>query len=284
MHRGPTWRLLFLSLGIIAIILHARPQAIAETPTHHHPHGPTLKAPHSSFEVASIRRTNPEQHIVNALLTYPGARVVGLGIPLKYLLMVAYRLPPAQIIGGPRWTRTTRFDIEAKPSAKVASHYLHLFDPKLPPPEPIRQMLRNLLITRFRLKLHYQEKTGTVFALVRTGRPLRLVPSTNMRVYPWAGGMGGGLPAGDGLRGENISMRGLASRLTRWLSEPVVDHTGLTGSYNFKVRTPPPEGNSRMDLNQDIFESLRELGLRLKKTTGKIRLLVIDSASQPTPN
>jgi len=198
--------------------------------------------------------------------------------------MEAYNLPLAQIVGGPSWIHKTRFDIEAKPPADVASRYVHPRNPKNPPPDEIRRMLCNLLTHRFQLKLHFEQREGKVYVLARGRGSLHLNPSKDENAFPWAGGVDGGLPEDNGLRGENISMSNLASRLSQWLSKPVVDQTGLTGSYDFLVVLNPNEIKSELVLGDNLFESLKELGLQLKTSTGMIQTLVIDQASFPSDN
>lgn len=154
------WKSVLLSCLLAIVIGAPALQAIGQSSlSGSSDHAPV--APNAKFEVASIKETNPDQKfmIINALLTYPGARVAARGATLGYLLMEAYRLPRAQIVGGPNWIDKTRFDIDAKPPEDVASRYAHLTGSiKTPPPDEIRQMLRNLLTERFQLKLHLQQQ------------------------------------------------------------------------------------------------------------------------------
>jgi uncharacterized protein (TIGR03435 family) len=60
----------------------------------------------------------------------------------------------------------------------------------------------------------------------------------------------------------------------------------LSGAYDFEVvvHTSPDDVSSELGVNDNLFESLKELGLQLKQSTGLIQTLVIDQASLPTPN
>ena len=236
--------------------------------------------------MASIKNSDPKQRIqiLNALLTYPGGRIVARGATLKFLFMEAYNLQSFQIAGGPRWINETQFEIEAKPPAEVASRFAEVLNPKNPPPDELRQMLRNLLTKRFQVKLHFEQSEGQIYELVRGRGPLRLNPSKDRNEYPWAGSVEGGSPNGDGLRGTNISMSNLASRLSSWFSTPVVDHTGLSDSYDFQVVLDSGEDVSNFDVQSDILKSVKELGLQLKKSKGLVQRLVVDQASLPTEN
>jgi uncharacterized protein (TIGR03435 family) len=68
---------------------------------------------------------------------------------------------------------------------------------------------------------------------------------------------------------------------------PVVDRTGLNGSYDVNVRFIPD--NRRLDpdapFGPTFEQALREeLGLRLEKGKGEIQVLVIDHMEKPSEN
>jgi len=278
MLRKLLWTSVLVSCSLLIVICGPALQAVAQSGLPGSS-APLSAAQNTNFEVASLKVTGPKQPVINALLTYPGARVVALGSTLRYLLMEAYNLPPAQIVGGPPWTDKTRFDIEAKPPADVASLYTAQRNPKDSPPQEIRQMLQNLLAERFHLKVHDQQREGQIYELVRSGGPLRLGPPKDKDEYPWAGGVDGGAPDGTGLRGVNDSMPDLAYRLSEFMHTQVVDRTGLSGSYDFLAVHDSDE--SGLGLTDGISQSLRQLGLELRKTTGIVHSLVIDGASLP---
>jgi uncharacterized protein (TIGR03435 family) len=250
--------------------------------------GPSAAVSYAStpeFDVASIKRADATYF--NNLWTYPGGRIVAKGAMLKFLLAEACGLQTFQVVGGPAWidNEDFRFDIEAKPPAEVAARYSHLTgSPKNPPPDEIRQMLQNLLKERFQLKLTLQQREGPVIALVKSGTQLHLSPSKNEAVFPWAGSLGGGMPKEDGLLGTNVTMSHLASLISSWLSRPVVDQTGVPGSYDFKVVLSQEDIDAAGSREGSIIESLRQLGLLLKKSTGQVPTLVIEQASLPTAN
>jgi uncharacterized protein (TIGR03435 family) len=69
---------------------------------------------------------------------------------------MSYRIPESQLIGGPDWIGTLRFDIEAKAADGVQTH----------DPEQNLSLIRSLLQDRFRLKAHRETREGAVFSLV----------------------------------------------------------------------------------------------------------------------
>lgn len=243
-------------------------------------YAPLAAAPNATFEVASIKRTRPDRYEINGVYVYPGARFVTHGATVRYLISVAYDVDESQIAGWPSWTDEDRFDIVAKLPDSVASRYTALQKPSLQISGEIRQMLQNLLAERFQLKVHVQEGKGQVYELVRNNHPLRVNPPKDRDAFPYAGAIEGGIPNGEGLRGQNISMTELARWITIWLSIPVIDRTGVAGSFDFQVENESEDMG--LALFDGVSQSLREVGLALKKSTGPTYKLVVDRVSQPS--
>jgi uncharacterized protein (TIGR03435 family) len=237
-----------------------------------------------AFEVASVKHSGPKQDELNGLYTYPGGTVIAKGCTLRYLIMVAFDAQSFQVSGGPSWMddrQNAGFDIEAKPPATSRSAEANPAIPKLPPNDEQRQMLQTLLIERFGLKYHRSSKEGPVFVLTKGDKALKLEPSRDPHAFPWVGGISGGW-FGGGIRGVNISMQELAARLSRFLERPVLDQTGITGSYDFEYRTGDEDNDT--DKAGFLITAMKEIGLRLKSGTGPREAIVIDSAEKPTEN
>ncbi len=79
-------------------------------------------------------------------------------------------------------------------------------------------------------------------------------------------------------------MKNLAERMSQWLSKPVVDQSGLTGSYDFEALLIPEDSSPGMELNDSLDEALKRLGLQLSKGSSLIQALVVDLASPPGNN
>jgi uncharacterized protein (TIGR03435 family) len=252
--------------------------SVAAQSTQSDVYAPLAAAPDVRFEVASIKSSPPDER-GSGLYIYPGARVVAHNMTVRYLIAEAYGVDESQIMGGPAWVDKIRYHIEAKPSESVASRYVAPKDPLSPPPDEIREMLQNLLAERFQLKTHVQQSIGRVYELVRNNRPLRLNPPKDKEAFSWAGAVEGGIPDGKSLRGQNISMRGLARWLTDWLGCPVFDKTGLSEAYDFQVISDSNE--TGLALIDGISQSLSQVGLALKKANGPVYKLVVDQVTQP---
>jgi hypothetical protein len=72
-----------------------------------------------TFEVASVKPTSSSPGPVR-IETLPGGRFVATNVTLRALIQTAYRLQPFQVIGGPSWLSSDRFDIVAKAQENVA--------------------------------------------------------------------------------------------------------------------------------------------------------------------
>jgi uncharacterized protein (TIGR03435 family) len=77
------------------------------------------------------------------------------------------------------------------------------------------------------------------------------------------------------------------------VDRPVVDQTGLTGTFDFviefspQIDTPlPPGANFTPDTTGPTFqEALKEqLGLKLDPGTGSVEVLTVDHIEQPSEN
>jgi len=189
------------------------------------------------------------------------------------------------IVGGPAWIRTERFEVqglvpESAPVPAIGA-FLNGEAPAL------EAMIRGMLADRFRLAVHREMRDAPVYALVaarggarmtaakadeRTGYGINRQPDAN------------GLPV-DHLRVSNGNMTYIAIMLGIITKRPVVDRTGLTGTYSFDLPFAPQEVKAADTSAASLFTALQEqLGLRLEDTRAPIEILVIDRAEKPTEN
>ena len=143
-------------------------------------------------------------------------------------------------------------------------------------------MLQALLADRFRLKFHRETREIPVYALVvANGGPKfkESAPDT-----PWK--------ANHGVNGRyqnmdftQATMEELAEGIG--VDRPVINETGLTGKYDFKVEATP---EFRIANNPDpsditIFDALqRTLGLKLEARKAPVEMFVVDHIEKPTEN
>jgi uncharacterized protein (TIGR03435 family) len=219
-----------------------------------------------SFEVASVKLAGPNDRVIG-MFTYPGGRITATNYTVEMLVEEAFDAQAFQIAGGPQWIKDLRFDIEAKPPASSKSSNSNPSSIKLPPNDVQRQMLRSLLIDRFKLKYQRVSREGPIYLLVKNGKKPALQPPKDPNGFPWVGNPGGGMINGDGLAGENSSMSLLAKRLSRYVTRPVLDQTAIEGSFDF--RFDYAAGDQKPDVIATIFTSLQGLGLKLDPHAGR---------------
>jgi uncharacterized protein (TIGR03435 family) len=231
-----------------------------------------------AFEVASLKLAT--SHELGGVYVFPGGRVGFRGCTLQFLIEEAFNVQSFQVSGGPGWKNEERYDIDAKPPASSqSSRYMPPYS-KAPLTAEQHEMVQSLLVTRFHLQYRHETRDGPVYVLSRGNKPLRMTNSKDKNEYPWAGGLRGGGLMGDGLKGINESMDDLAWRLSPYLGRPVLNRTGISGSYDFLADYPIEDG--RRDITGMILATIKDLGLKLEVTKGPIDVIVIERAERPT--
>lgn len=244
-----------------------------------------IRVPSPSFEVASIRQAKLYHGGAIGLFVFPGGRISAELCTFRMLMMYAFGVRSFQILGGPGWINDIRYNINAIPPPSSPARKLNPPSPKAPLNAEEREMLQNLLMNRFKLKFHWESKTGHVYVLEMGKRILKhpkLRPAKDKNDFPWVGSLEGAGIDGDGIRGDNISMSLLAARLSGYLDRPVLDETGLKGSYDFYFRYA--SNPSEYNVVSCIFTSIHAIGLDLKPAKAPVRTIVIDHVESPTPN
>jgi uncharacterized protein (TIGR03435 family) len=270
--------------------------------------GTLLHAQQPAFDVVSIKPSQPGAQ--NRLPRVSPGRVEIFNSTLKDLIRLAYSrfaFDMREIIGGPPWTESERFDIvatiERQPQGVDPSGL----------PTGLVAMLRGLLEDRFRVRTHAEQRDGDVYVLTfargdkKTGAGLRSVPEAceaavkeltsgappPRRSGPPPCSFGG--PPGK-LIGTGVTMVMFLNILSSHVGRPIVDRTALAGSFDIELnfdpasaaKAPPgaPPGPSPIDdTKPSIFTALQEqLGLKLEAARGPIDVLVIDQAERPTAN
>ena len=251
--------------------------------------------PRQSFEVASVK-PNKSGETTSFLQPRPGGNFAVGNMTLRGLIMFAYGIQGFQLVGGPDWVATERFDITAKAAADV-------------PPTPLGQtspealMLRSLLEDRFRLSVHRETRDLPIYALVlaradgRLGPRLRQTTSDDCKKRFEAAGKAGDTPippggpvcgwrplGSDELAAGALPMNEFARFLNVVSGRTVVDRTGLTGVWDFDLKWSRPNAPNPDPDRPSIFTALQEqLGLRLDATTGPVEVLVIDRVERLIP-
>ena len=266
--------------GAVAVAALAGAVALAQ--------GPAAK---TEFEVASVKLSRPDVPLPagDSCRGGPGTSDPGLftctGAALSFLVTQAYRLQFYELVA-PEWMihggSDGGYDIAARLPGSATR-------------EEFRQMLQDLLAKRFLLTAHWEQKKCPEYVL-RAGK-------TNAKIKP--------VPPGttaepkfsmDLVKGHvqlnfvNKPLSELGRVLGAFVTAPVLNETSGTGAYSFTLEFMPDDrwrGFSYLpkfgaaDQDSPPLEGAikDQLGLKLEKRDGLLRVLVVDKAEKvPTEN
>ena len=151
-----------------------------------------------------------------------------------------------------------------------------------------RQMMQTLLAERFKLATHWETRQLPAYALRTVPGKSKLKPSDPAKDPPIRPGSIG-CPADDpqchiGFCCGSTTIIALTGTLSHALGRPVIDKTGLTGSYYFGVVKWAGEESVNSSLPSLSALMREEFGLELKAVPGPVPALVIDHAEKPMAN
>ena len=249
-----------------------------------------LAQPEPAFEVVSLKR-NTSLSDMGGGGPRPGGRYRLTNMSARSMIGVAWNIPTTRVLGGPGWMAMDRYDLDAtmKENATV---------------DETRAMLRSLLRERFSLAAHVEQRDLPIYhlALLRPGGPLgpglerSTFDCTNLAarkeeiaaaVAARPGRMLCGFTIDAGtLDGGATTMATLAQILKGQAGRPVLDRTGLSGTYNVSLKwtltlgTDVPTGDA-----VSIFTAVQEqLGLKLESAIAALDVVVIDRIERPSEN
>jgi uncharacterized protein (TIGR03435 family) len=242
--------------------------------------------PKPTFEVASIKRRVAAPGPPSGLATRTGGGVFyRRSETVSRLVQFAYDVTQPQVVGGPEWVRRDGFEINAR-AGNV-------------PLDRIRLMVQSLLEERFTLVVRKEQREMTVSALVlaradgrlgpkleRCGDPVNPEPPKPVRVPA----------AGWADRGACVTMSAIANLAIGRLGGPVVDKTGLTGTWTYEIayalpEMSPPPGSRLQELAER--ENVPPFGIALQEQLGlkaeppartRVDVVIIESVERPTEN
>ena len=213
------------------------------------------------FEVTSVKKSGPPGQGIMPFRLLQGGRFSMGQMTVGSLIMLGYGIQRFQLVGGPSWMNTDRFDINAVAEDVPLQ--------PTPPGTPNRMQLlvRSLLKERFALVTHYEtrELPLSYLVLAREDRKLgeHLRPSTiDCRALmaerakaakegapptppapPKPGetppcGMMGGLGR---ITAGSMALSNFAQMLGSMLNRPIYDRTNLTGNFDIQLEYTPDQ-------------------------------------------
>lgn len=260
-----------------------------------------------AFEVASVR-VNRSGSESSSYVVRPNGVTIS-NYELRFLIARVYGIPlsswGARMLGGPDGALSMRVDIQAKASGEVTE-------------EEITRMMQKLLRERLALRVRSEVRDTPVYVLemVQEGvlGPELRASNTDCATLGARLRSEGKSPADDAIaspldakrrpvcwhrRADDISpppngamriryagpLAQLISTTEGAAGRPIVDGTGLTGTFEWQMDfspmpVPPPQSAA-----PSIFNAFREqLGLNLRPAVVPLEVMVIEAVELPSPN
>ena len=227
------------------------------------------------FEVATIKPSKPGDDEVYIRVN-PSGVVNTKDTSLGHLIRFAYSLHPRQIIGGPSWLETQKYDVTGKSDK-----------PGMPSGAQLKAMIQKLLADRFQLTIHREKRELSAYAITVARSGAKLIRNGRDPDGHYSFSVTGGrLSLTNGTVAEFASV--LQGNI---LDRPVVDQTALgSARYDFILNWTPdgPNGASPpndADAPPDLFAALQQqLGLKLEQTKAPVEVVVVDHVERPSEN
>jgi uncharacterized protein (TIGR03435 family) len=271
-------------------------------------------SPPAEFEVADIKLSMPDTKPYGRIQR--GGRLELRGFTLKMLIGFAWEIDPdaeGMIAGVPKAVDSTRFDILAKAATAVSGH---ANDVQVDI-DVLNLMLRALLIDRFKLATHYEDRPVSAYTLLSVKPRLAKADPTTRTGCKEAPTVAKDPRDSNPTRSrlvtcQNITMSQFAEQLhgfaRGYIHNPVVDATGLDGAWDFTLSFSTAgflQGSGRVGRGGDagqpsgdaptasdpsgglsLFDAVKtQLGLRLEMQKRPMPVLVIDHVEErPTDN
>ncbi|MEG9431617.1 TIGR03435 family protein [Terriglobus sp. ADX1] len=263
------------------ILVRATPDTAWAIPEPPKPVPPMAADANPSWDVATIKPAPPDEQ--GKGFGGPPRHFQTRNTTLNDMISFAYEVNPKQIVGGPAWMETDKFDIvTGEPDA-----------PGAPTGAQVKAMLRKLMAQRFGLKFHEGKQQMSAYVLTVAKDGIKMTKTD-----------------GDEHSGGGFQFTKLGHLIMRnqtmddichgfqgaVFDRPVVNHTGLQGRYNgtltwtpdetqfavFNVKIVPDESP---DAPPPIFTAIQQQsGLKLDAEKTAVDVMILDHVEKPSEN
>ncbi len=261
----------------------------AQTPIIEEPgYTPTL-----TFDIVDIRPAPPPDANFHVSVSSPphSSRFEATNFPIKALIQIAYGFD-APVVGAPEWVTSTLYNIQARSDDAADARLAKLTDNEVRLEK--RNAIRVFLAERLNLKTHLETRNSSIYNLVvgKSGIKMQVAPKPPVPENgeapsppPPVNVAAHGSQHGLEFVGTNSPMRAITGVLSSMVEAPVLDKTGLTGTYNYTLEFGRPWSEHDPESWPSIFTAVQEqLGLKLEAEHETIPNLVVDQITKPTEN
>lgn len=284
--------------GVLALAVALSAPAWTQAPAPQAARQPAIAPGLASFDVASVRRCDDGGRGGSWQSAPEHGRWTTRCIALSSLIAVAFQIPAARVVDGPKWDYA-RLSIIATTRPDVTGAAFH-------------QMLQSLLVNRFQFAAHWEMRPMKVRSLEAAPGGIKVSPPSGHCAAYGTTPADGVMPCGrvlphlnfpdpsqfknakdfdmtEDIRGNSVTMADMVQFLGM-NGEPMVDNTGYKGTFDIDVHMAfvahkTANGESWADQLYKIPAALKEqAGLMIKETTAPLRVLVVDHYAQPTAN
>jgi len=237
-----------------------------------------------SFDVVTIKPSDPTKMGKN--FGFRGRHFTTFHTNVNDLIAFAYGLHAKQIVNAPPWLGTEMYDIDGVPDVEGR-----------PNDKQSAIMMQKLLVDRFQLKFHHEKRELAVYTItIARGGPklIKTTSAPNDDTAFWYRNLGQ-------LTVKNMTIADFAEWMqASAMDRPVVDRTGLTDRYDFKLNwTPdesqfaqfrsggmaPPPAKDDPNAPPGLYTAIQEqLGLKMDAVKASADVIVIDQVERPSAN
>ena len=239
--------------------------------------------PATVFDVVSVK-PNLSGETGSGTQSLPD-RINATNVTLRSLILRAFNKQEFEVLGGPDWLSSARFDVAARGPANADRE----------------AQLQAMLADRFKLSTHTEPRERPVYFLVAARPDKRLGAKITAATIDCSGGGDPGARRqaanmnlcglrtstgrnGGTVTGGGLPMARIAATLANYGAErAVIDRTGIEGIFDFELKWVNQPTNNAEDVS--FFTAVEEqLGLKLEPGTAPVEVLVIDRAERPDPD
>jgi uncharacterized protein (TIGR03435 family) len=260
------------------------------------------------YQSVSITPGDSGNGVIQTRIRFTPDSLMAKNQTLQELIKLAYGVQDSQILGGPDWITTARFNLEAKLDSSVVASMKKLSEEQQKIERDL--MFQALLADQFKVALHRESKLLPALVLVIAKNGPKVQAAKPGDTY--LNGIKGldGQPAGPhkfemgsgAVTVQAMPITFITDHLSMHLQQPVVDRTGLAGDYDFTLKLPSEAGmpdhkehNGGQEahvhtmpvggMHHVLIMAIEEqLGLRLDQQTVPLPVLEIDRAEKPSTN